>query len=79
LEFSGLFLGSTNGQFTTNQGPTLTWDAVPGAGYQVQFKNNLTDPQWQDLNGRATVVGSQGEITDLAPGPTQRFYRIISY
>jgi hypothetical protein len=79
LEFSGISLGSANGQFTTNQGPTLTWETVPGTGYQVQFKNNLTDSQWQDLDGRATVVGSQGEITDLAPGPTQRFYRIISY
>jgi len=79
LEFSGIFLGTTNGQFTTNQGPTLTWVAVPETGYQIQFKDNLTDPQWQDLNGRATVVGSQGEIIDLAPNPTQRFYRIISY
>ena len=79
LKFSGLSLGATNGQFTTNQGPTLTWASVPGTGYQVQFKNNLTDPQWQNLDGRATVVGSQGQITDLAPNPTRRFYRIISY
>jgi hypothetical protein len=79
LKFSGISLGATNGQFTTNQGPTLTWASVPGTGYQVQFKNNLTDPQWQNLDGRATVVGSQGQITDLAPNPTQRFYRIISY
>lgn len=79
LEFSGLTVASTNGQFAANQGPTLTWWSEPGAGYQVQFKNNLGDPQWQNLNGRATVVGNQGQIVDLAPNGTQRFYRIVSY
>jgi hypothetical protein len=78
LQFFGLSLGSTNTQ-STNQGPTLTWTAAAGLGYQVQFKNNLSDPQWQNVTGRATVVGSQGAVTDLAPNPTRRFYRIVSF
>ncbi len=37
----------------------------------MQFKNNLSDPQWQNVTGRATVVGSQGGVTDLAPQSRQ--------
>jgi Tol biopolymer transport system component len=75
----GISLVSNNGQLATNQGPTLTWGAAPGDGYQVQFKTNLADPQWIDLNGLETVVGNQGTITDPTPNPTQRFYRLVLY
>jgi hypothetical protein len=78
LQFSEFSLGGGNSQVQTNQGPTLNWVAVPGVQYQVQFKNNLGVSQWQNLNARPTIVGSQGQATDLAPDPTQRFYRIIS-
>jgi hypothetical protein len=50
-----------------------------GMSYQVQFKNNLTDAMWQVVNGNVTVIGSQGYITDLAPGPAQKFYRVMAY
>src|SRR5207245_463401 len=33
-----------------DQGPVLTWPAVPDKTYHAQFKDNLTDPTWQDLN-----------------------------
>ena len=62
---------------TVGQGPTITWPAVPGVSYQVQFKNHFTDANWQVVNGNITFVGSQGYVTDLAPAPTQRFYRIV--
>ncbi len=62
---------------TVGQGPTVTWPAVPGVSYQVQFKNHLTDTTWQVVNGNVTVVGTQGYVTDLAPSATQRFYRIL--
>jgi hypothetical protein len=45
----------------------------------VQFKNSLSDPQWQSLGGPATVVGSQGSATDATPNASQRFYRIVSF
>jgi hypothetical protein len=52
---------------------------IPGAGYTVQFKDNLTDPNWQTVNGNVVIVGGQAAITDLAPNPTNRFYRIVAY
>jgi Tol biopolymer transport system component len=61
------------------QSPWLAWPALPGKAYRVQFKNSLTDPQWQDVNGNVTVVGGTGYLKDLAPAATQRFYRITAF
>ncbi|MGO8701871.1 MAG: hypothetical protein ACLQVY_29670 [Limisphaerales bacterium] len=80
LEFSGLVMPAAGSQNGTNQGPTLLWQAIPGVGYQVQFKNSLTDPEWEALPVAATVVGAQGQIIDLTPNrEQQRFYRLISF
>ncbi len=56
--------------------PTLNWTAAPGVTYQILFKDDLTDPVWQNLNGNVTIVGDQGQAVDLAPNPSHRFYRI---
>jgi hypothetical protein len=79
VNFSGIVVGMVNGQSSTNYPVTLTWPSVSGVGYQVQFKNSLSDPQWQPLNGPATVVGNQGSIIDFSPAAVQRFYRIVSF
>lgn len=60
-------------------GSTLTWPAVTGRSYRVQFKNNLTDLNWQDITGSITLVGSQGFARDSATGTGQRFYRVVSF
>jgi Tol biopolymer transport system component len=64
---------------TITPSATIAWPAIEGMSYQVQFKNNLTDPMWQVLNGNVSIVGSQGYATDLAPASTQRFYRVMAY
>jgi Tol biopolymer transport system component len=63
----------------SSQTPTLTWPAVSGKNYQVQFKDNLNDPLWQILNGSVTMVSNTASATDLAPSSSQRFYRIMAY
>jgi hypothetical protein len=76
--------GQWNVQFlnppASGQAPVLTWPVepgvLPGGSYHVQYKNNLTDPAWQNLNANSTVVGNQGQTTDFSP-PGQRFYRVI--
>jgi Tol biopolymer transport system component len=74
--FAGeLIYAPTSGQ----SNPSLTWPVIPGAGYTVQFKDNLTDPSWQTVNGNVAIVGGQATITDFAPNPTNRFYRIVAY
>lgn len=59
------------------QNPTLLWPVQSGKTYQVQFKNNLTDPAWQTLPGNVTILGSTGYFTDPTPVATQRFYQIV--
>ena len=63
----------------SGKSPTLTWPVMAGKSYEVQFKGDLTDTFWQPLNGTVTVIGNRGYATDLAPSPTQRFYRILAY
>ena len=75
---TSLFLGEfvfVGGNAVNN--PTLTWTASPGAAYRVQFKNDLSDPAWQDVNGLLTLVGMHGSITDFTPAASQRFYRLV--
>lgn len=55
----------------------ITWPAQPGKAYRVQFKDNLSDPNWQDLPSGATILGNQGRLHQPASG-ANRFYRIIA-
>jgi Tol biopolymer transport system component len=59
------------------QTPTLSWPLAPAVAYQVQYKNNLTDPAWQALPGNIIFIGGTGYVTDPAPAPDKRFYRIV--
>jgi hypothetical protein len=58
--------------------PAFTWLTTPGMSYQVQFKNNLTDPAWQDLTNNVSIIGGEGYAMDLAPEAAQRFYRVVA-
>ncbi|MBI2925210.1 MAG: hypothetical protein HYY24_05845, partial [Verrucomicrobia bacterium] len=56
---------------------TLTWTALAGTTYRVQYKPGLTAADWTDLSGDVPASGSTAEKTDSALGSiTQRFYRI---
>ena len=76
MKFSFISTGSSSSNFV----PTLiTLPTAPGIGYQVQFTDSLSDPQWQNLLQPATVVGTQGSVTDPSTNAPQRFYRIVSF
>lgn len=64
---------------SSGESPRINWTANPGVTYQIQFKNDLTDPDWQLVNGNAVVEGNLGSIMDLAPNPDHRFYRIVGF
>ena len=59
------------------QGIDMTWPVPPGTTCQVQFKNSLTDSEWQDLRSGVTFIGNQGYLRDSGSGP-QRFYRVLA-
>lgn len=54
----------------------LTWSAIPGQKYRVQFKSELTDPMWNDLVPDVNATLATAVISDLVGG-TQRFYRVL--
>jgi hypothetical protein len=57
---------------------TINWTASPGRSYRVQFKNELSEPSWQDLPSLVTIVGSRVSFTDFtAVNRSQRFYRLV--
>jgi hypothetical protein len=61
---------------TANSTVTLTWPAVSGKSYQIQYKTNLNDPVWLTAPGNVSVTGSQGSY--LAPAaPPSSFYRVF--
>jgi outer membrane protein assembly factor BamB len=60
----------------------LSWNALSGSSYKVQFKTNLTEAVWNDLGGLITpgvtpanpMATTRDEILDTIP---RRFYRIL--
>jgi Tol biopolymer transport system component len=70
---AGMLLES---EFSSGQTPVVAWPFAPGQSYLVQYKDDLTDPVWQNLDGVISFIGSQGYFADPAPPSSQRFYRI---
>jgi hypothetical protein len=62
----------------TLEGPTISWPTRPGETYHVQFKDSLSDGNWQEVSGVITFAGARAQVTDLAPSNGQRFYRIAA-
>jgi hypothetical protein len=56
---------------------TLTWGAIDGHRYRVQFKDHLGAAAWTDLPGDPTGAGGIASKTDDTLGvAAERFYRI---
>jgi len=56
---------------------TISWRSQSGARYRVQFKDDLTDPQWLDLSEEIVATGSSSEWMHCGAGlRRQGFYRV---
>ena len=53
----------------------FTFSSLPGQSYQLQYKNNLNDPQWMPL-GSAAGNGGTLILTDSMTAQQRRFYRL---
>ncbi len=57
---------------------TVEWEANPGRAYRLQFKNALSDANWQTLPGRITATGTTASHSDTTvTGQARRFYRVL--
>ena len=55
----------------------FTFNSLPGQSYQLEYKDNLSDPQWTLLGSPAAGTGGPLNLTDNTPPPSQRFYRLV--
>jgi uncharacterized repeat protein (TIGR03803 family) len=55
----------------------LSWSAVAGRTYQLQYTSSLGRPAWQ--NSGSAIIASAGTVTavDSVPPGAQRFYRVV--
>ena len=56
---------------------TITWSALEGITYRVQFKSDESEPTWIDLPGDITARGSTAMKTDISVREAQRYYRVV--
>lgn len=68
---------SMQGIALTNGAIRLTWRAIPGRTYRVQFASELNSPDWQDIPGDVIATGDTASQTDVVEDMVQRFYRVI--
>jgi len=55
--------------------PGISWDAVIGQSYRVQFKNGVNG-SWQNLGSAVTATAQTVSLNDPSPAPL-RLYRIV--
>jgi uncharacterized repeat protein (TIGR03803 family) len=59
----------------TGAGLSLTWNAVSGRTYQVQYKTNWNQAKWADFG--TTMTATNGTLTTCDPtASSQRWYRV---
>ncbi|MEO7297053.1 MAG: reprolysin-like metallopeptidase [Verrucomicrobiota bacterium] len=61
----------------TNSQITLTWVALSGRTYRVQYKTDLNQLTWIDLSGDVTANSTTASKNDTIAATGSRFYRIL--
>lgn len=56
---------------------TLVLQTVPGLNYRLQYKTNLIDTAWIDVNPSVTATSNSIVFTNSTGSGTQRFYRVL--
>lgn len=56
---------------------TISWDAIPGSSYRVQYSTAPASNIWTTLTPDVLAVGPQACFTDNLATPGQRAYRVL--
>lgn len=57
---------------------TVIWNAVEGKTYRVQYKDSLTESEWQWLSDEVVATSSRAAVVDdSVSDSTRRFYRVV--
>jgi hypothetical protein len=54
----------------------LTWPGVAGQSYQLEYKNNLTDPAWTPLGSPVMATGATLTLTNSFGAASQSYFRL---
>jgi hypothetical protein len=54
----------------------VTWNSTPGLSYRVQYKDNLSATNWNDINPVVTATNISSSVTNVVGNAPQRFYRV---
>ena len=55
----------------------LTWNAVPGQTYQVQYTSDATQTNWTNFGSPITATNGTLSLPDSTGTAQQRFYRVV--
>ena len=55
----------------------LSWSAVTGQTYQVQYRTNLTQNNWSNVGSTVVATNATATLSDLPGSDRQRFYRVF--
>jgi hypothetical protein len=61
----------------SNDTLTLTWSAISGQTYRVQYSTDLSDSSWRDLPPDVTATDTTASQTTSTSEDAQRFYRVM--
>jgi len=61
----------------TGNSVVLTWSAVPGLAYELQYKNDLSGTNWTAVLPDVTATGSTVTVTNSPVASPERFYRVL--
>ena len=62
---------------SANGSITLTWSAMTGVTYQLQFTTSLSAPNWTNLGAPTNASSPSIAASDVKPADPQRFYRVV--
>jgi len=71
-------------QFDTQSAPltngeiTISWNAIPGLAYRVQYVDDVGGTNWNDLPPVVTATNSTASTTDSVGAAPERFYRVLT-
>ena len=55
----------------------ITWNAVDGSTYRLQFTDELKKPNWNDASPDMLATGFSATATNTIGTSVQRFYRVL--
>jgi len=55
----------------------ITWNSVSGQTYRLQYKDSVTDANWNDVAQAVQATGPTASATNLVGSVPHRFYRVM--